>query len=199
MDLMDFTLWHYVITVRNMRHVNNHSTFRLLTSFSIAKNLKASQSKQIYLLASILIEGMKPVSRRMKQLRNEAALVVDPSEAELIASVYYGYDACMPPRVSMSTTEMVNGQEAKCVENGSIVLRLETVKTSDAEKCGNYTVRKKTKKFGNITGQICKIKVKVTPQKPRKQIMQNSLSKQNLADISRPRLKINGLVIYMKM
>ena len=70
------------------------------------------------------------------QLRSEAALVVDPSEAELIASVNDGHDACMPPRVSISTTRVVNGQEAECVENGTIVLRSGT---SSLEKFGNKT------------------------------------------------------------
>ena len=97
---------------------------------------------------------MKPVSRRKMQLRSEAALVVDPSEAELIAFVYDGHDACMPPRVSIFTTGVVNGQEAECVKNGSIVLRSGTVKTPRLEKCGNQTVLKVTERFGNVTGQV---------------------------------------------
>ena len=95
---------------------------------------------------------MKPVSRRKIQLQTEAALVVDPSEAELIAFVYDGHDACMPPRVSISATEVVNGQEAECIGNGSNVLRSGTVKTSKLEKCGNQTIRVMTEMLGNVTG-----------------------------------------------
>ena len=117
---------------------------------------------------------MKPESRRKMQLRSEAALVVNPSEAELIAFVYDGHDACMPPRVSISTTRVVHGQEAECVENGSIVLRSGTVKTSRLEKCGNQTVLKVTERFGNSSGQVGKMKVADVPRKPCKQTMRNS-------------------------
>ena len=55
----------------------------------------------------------------------------------------------MPPRVPIFTTEVVNGQEAECVGNGSGI-----VKTLRLEKCGNQSVRKVTEKFGNVTGQV---------------------------------------------
>ena len=108
------------------------------------------------------------------QLRSEAALVVDPSETELIASVYDGHNACMPPRMSISTTRAVNGQEAECVGNGSIVLRSGTVKTSKLEKCGIQTVKVKVEKYGNISGKVVKMKVADVPQKPCKQTTRNS-------------------------
>ena len=116
---------------------------------------------------------MKPVSRRKKQLRSETALVVDPSEEELIASVYDGHNACMPPHVFISTTRVAHGQETECVGNRSIVLRSGAVKTSKLEKCGNQTVKVKVEKFGNITGQVGKMEVADVPRKLRKQIMRN--------------------------
>ena len=106
------------------------------------------------------------MSRRKMQLRSEAALVVDPSEAEVIAFVNDGHDVCMPPRVSISTTRVVHGQEAECVGNGSIVLRSGTVKTWRLEKCGNQTVLAVANTYGNCTGKVGKIKVDVTPQNP---------------------------------
>ena len=109
------------------------------------------------------------------QLRSEAALVVDPSGAELIASVYDCHDACMLPRVSISTTRVVNGQEAECVENRSIELRSGTVKTSRLEKCGNQTVLKVTERFGNSSGQVGKMKVADVPRNLCKQTMRNSI------------------------
>ena len=42
------------------------------------------------------------------------------------------------------------------------------------KKCGNQTVRGMTEGFGNISGQVGKMKVEVKPQNPRKQIMRNS-------------------------
>ena len=99
---------------------------------------------------------------------------MDPSEAELIAFVYYDHDACMPPRVSISTTRVVYGQEAECVEHGSIVLRLETVTMSRLEKCGNQTVKMKVEKYRNISGKVGKMKVADVPQKPCKQTMRSS-------------------------
>ena len=67
-------------------------------------------------------------------------------------------------------------KRAEYVEDGSIVLRSGTVKTSRVEKCGNQTVRKNDQKIviGNVSGQVVKMKMAVTPQKTRKQIMQNS-------------------------
>ena len=128
---------------------------------------------------------MKPVLRRKMQLRSEAALVVDPSEAELIAFVYDGHNACMPPRVSIFTAGVVNGQEAERVGNGSIVRRSGTVKTLG--NCGNQTVFKMTERFGNSSGQVGKMKVANVPRNSCKQTMRNSLE---LAE-SRRRLTAN--------
>ena len=58
------------------------------------------------------------MSRRKMQLRSEAALVVDPSEAELISFVYDSHDACMPPRVSISTTEVVMDKKLSASKTG---------------------------------------------------------------------------------
>ena len=71
-------------------------------------------------------------------------------------------------------TEVESQQGAEYVEDGSIVLRSGTVKTSRVVKCGNQTVGKVTKKFVNTTGQVGKMKVAVVPQKSRKQTMQTS-------------------------
>ena len=90
--------------------------------------------------------------------------------------MYDGHNACMPPHVFISTTRVAHGQEAECVGNGSIVLRSGALKTLKLEKCGNQTVVKLTEKFGNITGQVGKMKVADVPRKLRKQIMQTFLS-----------------------
>ena len=96
-------------------------------------------------------------------------------------------------------TEGENRPEAKCVEDGSIVLRSGTVKTPKLEKCGNPTVREVTEKFGNVTVQVGKMRVDAKPQKSRKQTMRNSFELAESRKPLTPMLRVNGLVIYMQM
>ena len=70
-------------------------------------------------------------------------------------------------------TDGENSREAKNVEDGSLVLKSGAIKTLE-NKCGNQNVRGMTERFGNVSGQIGKMKVEVKPQNPRKQIMRNS-------------------------
>ena len=71
-------------------------------------------------------------------------------------------------------TEVESKQGAERVEDGSSVLRSGTVKRLMMEKVGHLPTKVNAKKYGNHTGKVGKMKVEVKPQKPRKQIMQNS-------------------------
>ena len=77
----------------------------------------------------------------------------------------------MTPLITRGT-DSESRQEAKGVEDGLSVTQSGAVKT--LEKCGSQTVYEVTERFGNVPGQVDKMKVAVTPQKPRKQIMRNS-------------------------
>ena len=108
------------------------------------------------------------MKQQMKQLQSEYASVAGRSEANWkTRAVRYPRVSTLPS--ASRVTEVESKQGAEYVEDGSIVPRSGTVKTLG--NCGNQTVLKMTERFGNISGQVGKMKVAVTPQKPHKQMM----------------------------
>ena len=103
--------------------------------------------------------------QQMKQLQREYASVAGCLEANRKACVVDRPHVSTLPLTSRGT-EVESKQGAEYVEDVSIVLRSGTVKTSRVEKCGNQTVRAVTEKFGNVTGQVGKMRVDATPQNP---------------------------------
>ena len=108
--------------------------------------------------------------QRTKQLHREYASVAGSSEEVQKACVDRDPCVSMTP---LKTRETDGSREAKNVEDGSLVLKSGAIKTLE-KKCDNQIVRGMTERFGNISGQVGKMKVKVKPQNPRKQIMRNS-------------------------
>ena len=83
------------------------------------------------------------------------------------------------PRVSMlpsasRVTEVESKQGAERVEDWSSVRRSKIDKITRVVNCGNQTVLKMTEKFGNVTGQVGKMKVADVPRNFCKQTMRNS-------------------------
>ena len=103
--------------------------------------------------------------QQTEQLHREYASVAGYLEANRKARVA-NYPRVSTLPLTSRGTEVESQQGAEYVEDGSIVLRSGTVKTSRVEKCGNQTVREVNEKFGNITIQVGKMKVAVTAQKP---------------------------------
>ena len=122
--------------------------------------------------------------QRTKQLHREYASVAGSSEEVQKACVDRDPCVSMTP-LKTRETDGENSREAKNVEDGSLVLKSGAVKTLE-NKCGNQNVRGMTERFGNVSGQIGKMKVEVKPQNPRKQIMRNSFeqaeSRRHLTD-----------------
>ena len=123
----------------------------------------------------------------MKLLLREYASVAGCLEANRKACVVDRPHVSTLPLTSRGT-EVESKRGAERVEDGSIVLRLGTVKMLG--KGGNQTVLKLTEKFGNVTGQVGKMRVADLPRNPRKQTMRNSIE---LAK-SRRHLKIFNLL-----
>ena len=111
----------------------------------------------------------------MKRLQRNYASGVGSSEATRKAWETVHPHASMAPLIT-SGTDSESKQGAEYVEDGSIVLRSGTVKTPRLEKCGNQTVLKVTERFGNVTGQVGKMKVADAPRNFCKQTMRNSSS-----------------------
>ena len=110
----------------------------------------------------------------MKQLQREYASVVGCLEANQKARVAHY------PRVSMlSLTSRGTGVESKQgaerVEDWSSVRRSGAAKTTRVVECGKQTVLEMTERFGNITGQVGKMKAADVPRNPCKQTMRNSI------------------------
>ena len=111
--------------------------------------------------------------QQMKQLQREYASVAGRLEAKGKICVVDRPHVIKRP-LTFRGTGVESKQGAECVEDGAIVMRSGTVKTSRVVKCGNQTVLKMTEKFDNVTGQVGKIKLADAPRKLCKQTMQNS-------------------------
>ena len=107
----------------------------------------------------------------MKRLQRNYASGVGSSEATLKACETVHPHESMAPLLTR-WTDSESKQGAEYVEDGSIVLRSGTVKTLG--NCGNQTVLKTHEKFGNVTGQVGKMKVANIPRNFCKQTMRNS-------------------------
>ena len=108
----------------------------------------------------ILINDKKLAMQQMEQLQREYASVAGCLEANLKACVVDRPHVSKLPLTSWGT-EVESKQGAEYVEDGSIFLRSGIVKTSKVEKCGNQTVWIKAEKYGNQTGKVGKMKVKL--------------------------------------
>ena len=120
----------------------------------------------------------------MKRLQRNYASGAGSSEATRKACETAHPHVSMAPLITRGT-DSESKQGAEYVEDGSSVLRPGIVKPLG--NCGNQTVWKLTEKFGNVTGQVGKMKVANIPQNTCKQTMRNS---SELAE-SRRRLTAN--------
>ena len=107
----------------------------------------------------------------MKRLQRDYASGVGSSEATRKAWETVHPHASMAPLITR-WTDSESKQGAEYVEDGSIVSRPGTVRTLG--NCGNQTVLKMTERFGNISGQVGKMKVANIPRNSCKQTMRNS-------------------------
>lgn len=81
-------------------------------------------------LIIILIEGMTPYFRRQKQAYKKRAMVGELSAEALKAWVADHPKGTKPSRLTGFLATQVIRKGASCVENGSIVLRSGTIKTT---------------------------------------------------------------------
>ena len=95
--------------------------------------------------------------QRTKQLHREYASAAGSSEEVWKACVDRDPCVSMTP-LKTRETDGENSREAKNVEDWSLVLKSGAVKTLE-KKCCNQTVRGMTERFGNISGQVEKMKV----------------------------------------
>ena len=109
----------------------------------------------------------------MKRLQCKYASVAGCLEAN--------WNACVVDLPHVSTlpltsrgTEVESEQGAERVEDWSSVRRAGAAKTTRVVNCGNQTVVKLTKKSGNSSGQVGKMKVADVPRNSCKQTMRNS-------------------------
>ena len=104
------------------------------------------------------------MKQQMKQLQSEYASVAGRSKANQKARVAHYPRVSMLPSASR-VTEVESEQGAERVEDLSSVRRSGIDKATRVVKCGNQTDQLEvTEKFGNVTGQVGKIKVANTPQ-----------------------------------
>ena len=97
------------------------------------------------------------MEQQMKQLQREYASVAGCHEANWNACVVDRPHVSTLPRTSRGTV-VESKQVAERVEDWSSIRRTGADKTTRVVKRGNQTVLKVTEKFGNITGQVGKIK-----------------------------------------